>query len=451
MSNANTSHNEITTEINSNNNTNAGMGRSVSSARFQVAKVSSTDSNTDTSLGKAISIPNSLPSVVQPSSAPTDKKIKILIGDDDSEHSSTASGLVLPINIHNNRMQMEDKDREINPYDTIDALPHVDHYRNLFSITSPGPKSRPTLEALHETSHFSSKLRLGSTIDLNSEMISVVEPRMDQPSQLDIKPRIEVVKFGWIVGVLIRCVLNIFGVMLFLRLSWVTGQAGMGLACLIVIISTAVTVITAVSMSAICTNGEVKGGGTYYLISRSLGPEFGGAIGLIFSFANAVAAAMYAVGFAETVRDLLKEHGVKIFGTVVDGNSVNVVRVIGVITMTFILGIALIGMRGETVVQITLLITLSASLLNFFIGSFLPPTPYKRRHGFEGYSWKIIKENFGPRFQDGETFQHVFGVFFPSVTGILAGANISGNLKNPSHSIPLGTNVAIALTIVVYK
>ena len=80
--------------------------------------------------------------------------------------------------------------------------------------------------------------------------------------------------------------LNIFGVMLFLRLSWVTGQAGIGLASVIVIISTAVTVLTAISMSAICTNGEVKGGGTYYLISRSLGPEFGGAIGLIFSFAS---------------------------------------------------------------------------------------------------------------------------------------------------------------------
>lgn len=74
--------------------------------------------------------------------------------------------------------------------------------------------------------------------------------------------------------------------MLFLRLSWVTGQAGIGLACVIVMISTAVTVLTALSMSAICTNGEVKGGGTYYLISRSLGPEFGGAIGLIFSFAS---------------------------------------------------------------------------------------------------------------------------------------------------------------------
>jgi solute carrier family 12 sodium/potassium/chloride transporter 2 len=65
-----------------------------------------------------------------------------------------------------------------------------------------------------------------------------------------------------------------------------TGQAGIGLACVIIIISTAVTVLTSLSMSAICTNGEVKGGGIYYLISRSLGPEFGGAIGLIFSFVS---------------------------------------------------------------------------------------------------------------------------------------------------------------------
>ena len=74
--------------------------------------------------------------------------------------------------------------------------------------------------------------------------------------------------------------------MLFLRLSWVTGQAGIGLACIIIIISTVVTILTSLSMSAICRNGEVKGGGTYYLISRSLGPEFGGAIGLIFSFVS---------------------------------------------------------------------------------------------------------------------------------------------------------------------
>ena len=85
--------------------------------------------------------------------------------------------------------------------------------------------------------------------------------------------------------------------MIFLRLSWVVGQAGIGLATIIILIATLVTFITALSASAICTNGEVKGGGAYYLISRSLGPEFGGAIGIVFSFANAVAAAMY-IGIA---------------------------------------------------------------------------------------------------------------------------------------------------------
>lgn len=100
------------------------------------------------------------------------------------------------------------------------------------------------------------------------------------------------VKFGWIQGVLVRCLLNIWGVILFIRLPWVIANAGIGLGFLIIILASVVTTITALSMSAICTNGEVKGGGTYYMISRSLGPEFGGSIGIIFAIANAVAIAM---------------------------------------------------------------------------------------------------------------------------------------------------------------
>ena len=109
--------------------------------------------------------------------------------------------------------------------------------------------------------------------------------------------------------------------MLFLRLSWVVGQAGFGLGASIILLATAVTTITTLSMSAICTNGEVKGGGTYYMISRSLGdyhlkilnvvktcifagPEIGGSIGVIFSLTNAVAVAMYTVGFAEALLEI---------------------------------------------------------------------------------------------------------------------------------------------------
>ena len=73
----------------------------------------------------------------------------------------------------------------------------------------------------------------------------------------------------------VRCLLNIWGVMLFIRLSWIVGHAGIGLSCVVILLATVVTVVTTLSMSAICTNGEVKGGGAYYMISRSLGPEFG--------------------------------------------------------------------------------------------------------------------------------------------------------------------------------
>lgn len=119
-----------------------------------------------------------------------------------------------------------------------------------------------------------------------------------------------IVKFGMIKGVLIRCILNIFGVMIFLRVSWIVGQAGVGLMTIIILIATVVTLITALSTSAICTNGEVRGGGAYYLISRALGPEFGGAIGIVFSFANSVAAAMYVIGFSETVVSLLSVNSI---------------------------------------------------------------------------------------------------------------------------------------------
>lgn len=95
--------------------------------------------------------------------------------------------------------------------------------------------------------------------------------------------------------------------MLFLRLTWVIGQSGIVGTLLIIGISTVVCVITTLSLSAICTNGEVRGGGIYYIISRSLGPEFGASVGIVFAFANAVAAAMNTIGFCDSLNDLFSK------------------------------------------------------------------------------------------------------------------------------------------------
>ncbi|KAJ6669678.1 hypothetical protein lerEdw1_000227 [Lerista edwardsae] len=251
-----------------------------------------------------------------------------------------------------------------------------------------------------------------------------------------------IVKFGWIKGVLVRCMLNIWGVMLFIRLSWIVGQAGIGLSVLVIAMATVVTTITGLSTSAIATNGFVRGGGAYYLISRSLGPEFGGAIGLIFAFANAVAVAMYVVGFSETVVELLKEHGAIML------DEVNDIRIIGAITIVILLGISVAGMEWEAKAQIVLLVILLVAIVDFIIGTFIPFETKKSR-GFFGYKAEIFSENFGPDFRE-ENFFSVFAIFFPAATGILAGANISGDLADPQSAIPKGTLLAILITTVVY-
>ncbi|KFV98609.1 Solute carrier family 12 member 2, partial [Fulmarus glacialis] len=241
----------------------------------------------------------------------------------------------------------------------------------------------------------------------------------------------------------VRCMLNIWGVMLFIRLSWIVGQAGIGLSVLVIGMATVVTTITGLSTSAIATNGFVRGGGAYYLISRSLGPEFGGAIGLIFAFANAVAVAMYVVGFAETVVELLKENGTLMV------DEMNDIRIIGAITVVILLGISVAGMEWEAKAQIVLLVILILAIGDFVIGTFIP-LDSKKPKGFFGYKAEIFMENFGPDFRHEETFFSVFAIFFPAATGILAGANISGDLADPQSAIPKGTLLAILITTVVY-
>uniref|UniRef100_A0AAX7V0A1 Solute carrier family 12 member 3 n=1 Tax=Astatotilapia calliptera TaxID=8154 RepID=A0AAX7V0A1_ASTCA len=240
----------------------------------------------------------------------------------------------------------------------------------------------------------------------------------------------------------IRCMLNIWGVILYLRLPWITAQAGIGMTWVIILLSSTITGITGLSTSAIATNGKVKGGGTYFLISRSLGPELGGSIGLIFAFANAVAVAMHTVGFAETVTDLMRENG----AVMVD--RTNDIRIIGIITVTCLLGISMAGMAWESKVSF---IIIMVSFASYIVGTIIPASPEKQSKGFFSYKANIFAANFVPDYRGpGGSFFGMFSIFFPSATGILAGANISGDLKNPAVAIPRGTLLAIFWTTVSY-
>ncbi|XP_061028388.1 solute carrier family 12 member 3 isoform X2 [Eubalaena glacialis] len=342
-------------------------------------------------------------------------------------------------------------------YNTVDVVPAYEHYAN---STLPGEprKVRPTLADLHSFLKEGSHLHaLAFDSRPSHEMTDgLVE---DEAGTNGEKNPEEPVRFGWVKGVMIRCMLNIWGVILYLRLPWITAQAGIVLTWIIILLSVTVTSITGLSISAISTNGKVKSGGTYFLISRSLGPELGGSIGLIFAFANAVGVAMHTVGFAETVQDLLQEYG----SPIVD--PTNDIRIIGVVTVTVLLAISLAGMEWESKAepdrltsrlpssqaQVLFFLVIMVSFANYLVGTLIPPSEDKASKGFFSYRADIFAQNLVPDWRgvDGSFFG-MFSIFFPSATGILAGANISGDLKDPAVAIPKGTLMAIFWTTISY-
>uniref|UniRef100_A0AAR5PV11 Bumetanide-sensitive sodium-(Potassium)-chloride cotransporter n=1 Tax=Dendroctonus ponderosae TaxID=77166 RepID=A0AAR5PV11_DENPD len=311
---------------------------------------------------------------------------------------------------------------------TKEVLPRLENYRN-----SKRAVKRPSLGELHGPD------------DYNKDKFSDNAEAKDQ-----LNPTHEGVKLGWIQGVLIPCMLNIFGVMLFLRLSWVVAEAGTALSLVIILVSAVVCVITTLSLSAICTNGEVKGGGIYYIISRSLGPEFGASVGIVFAFANAVSASMNTIGFCNSLSDLLNLYGYKIF----DG-GINDARVIGTVATIVMIAICAIGMEWESKAQNFLIAIIVGAMVDFIIGTIMGPVnDLQRAQGFTGFNSTVWETNWYPEYRVSEgqeySFFAVFAIFFPSVTGIQAGANISGDLKDPASSIPKGTLLSLLITMLSY-
>ncbi|KAM4708757.1 solute carrier family 12 member 6 isoform 1-T2 [Discoglossus pictus] len=348
-------------------------------------------------------------------------------------------------------------------------------------------------------------------------------------------------RMGTVMGVYLPCLQNIFGVILFLRLPWVVGTAGILHAFAIVFACCCCTMLTAISMSAIATNGVVPAGGAYFMISRALGPEFGGAVGLCFYLGTTFATAMYILGAIEIFLVYIVPDAVIFKGEGAAEESaamLNNMRVYGTVFLFVMSIIVFVGVRYVNKLASMFLTCVILSILAIYAGAlksaFAPPdfqvcvlgnrtlsslhftdcakTVVKDNvtlpsdlwdlfchppgllnstcdeyfdhnnvtviEGIPGLSGSVITENVWSNYlQKGEiiekaslpstdqlgalsqeyvladittSFTLLVGIFFPSVTGIMAGSNRSGDLKDAQKSIPIGTILAILTTSLVY-
>ena len=220
-------------------------------------------------------------------------------------------------------------------------------------------------------------------------------------------------------GVYTPSILTILGVIMYLRFGWVVGNVGLLGTMLIVTLSTSITFLTGLSISAIATDRVVKGGGAYYMISRSLGIEVGGAVGLPLFIAQTLSMALYIIGFAESV--------VQTFPILDE-------KMLALVTTVLVAAVALKSASFAIRAQFFIMAAIALSLVSFIFGH------------------PITETSLGMSNPPAETedFWTVFAVFFPAVTGIMAGVGMSGDLRTPTRSIPVGTLAAVGTGYLIY-
>jgi amino acid transporter len=235
-------------------------------------------------------------------------------------------------------------------------------------------------------------------------------------------------KFGTFLGVFTPSLLTILGLIMYLRFGWVVGNVGLLVAILIVVVSSGITFITALSASAVSTNMRVGTGGEYYMISRSLGLELGGAIGIPLFLCRTLSITFYSFGLAESILSFWPEQ----WGILPDFTIQLLTAVIIIVI------IALSGKSADLVLklQIPIMALVGLSILALISGVFsgglrTPEMTATYRTAPEG-------------------FWYVFAVFFPAVTGFTAGIGMSGDLKDPQRSIPRGTLFAVLTGFFTY-
>lgn len=248
----------------------------------------------------------------------------------------------------------------------------------------------------------------------------------------------EPMRFGTWDGTFNTVMINIFGVLVFLRMGWMVGYAGIGLAVLIIFITIVIGLVTTLSVIGLVTNysggsdrSEASGYDVFHMLSYVLGRKIGGVIGLLYAFGHAIAIALYAVGLGEAMSELFRWNGQW------------PIRAVAFVTATLLFILVLAGVKWVVKVQLVLLVCLGVAVFDFILGTFLRTAP---GYGVLGYRADLVHNNTGPAFTKSTTFFTVFGVFFPSVTGIAGGLNMAKDLANPKRSVPIGTVSALAVS-----
>nr|ACE78321.1 cation-chloride cotransporter-like protein [Lotus tenuis] len=285
-------------------------------------------------------------------------------------------------------------------------------------------------------------------------------------------PKPPALRLGTMMGVFIPCLQSILGIIYYIRFSWIVGMGGIGGTLLLVALCGTCTFLTAISLSAIATNGAMKGGGPYYLIGRALGPEVGVSIGLCFFLGNAVAGALYVLGAVETFLKAVPAAGIfretitQVNGTTIaqpiESPSSHDLQIYGIVVTIVLCFIVFGGVKMINRVAPAFLIPVLFSLICIYLGILLAREDHPAE-GITGLSLETLKDNWGSEYQktndagipepDGSVswnFNALVGLFFPAVTGIMAGSNRSSSLKDTQRSIPLGTLAATLVTTFMY-
>lgn len=251
-----------------------------------------------------------------------------------------------------------------------------------------------------------------------------LQEQVEEKEQEQIERRL----FGTFGGVFTPTLLTILGVIMYLREGWVVGNAGLLGAWLIILLSFAITGFTGFSLASITTNIRIGAGGAFNIISQSLGLEVGGSIGVPLYVSQALAVSMYVFGFRAGWQWIFPEHSA---------------LAIDLITFAVIFAIAFVSAGLAFRIQYLIMAVIGVSLVSIVVAAFQG----SMQHPVQW--WGDFPGSSADQFA-GIGFWAVFAVFFPASTGIMAGANMSGELKNPRRSIPVGTLSAIGLSLLIY-